>query len=199
MTVSFLIRLPSRTCAEFMKQKVSGRNRGDWPFHPKRLKADRSAQPICGRRNRQWRGRRGPNRSSEAGREFRQGKLALRTRRFGRAVFRPGRWFAGTAPCDRRRHGSAGLASASLRSVFDRFFQQPIGLENHYITCVCALSTFPSQHHPVPYGQADILNARVGLDETVKGDDGVIISILGLYHFAAPQNIVAHDQPARSE
>ena len=62
-----------------------------------------------------------------------------------------------------------------------------------------ALSTFPGQHHPVPYGQADILNARVGLDETVKGDDGVIISILGLYHFAAPQNIVADDQPAGFE
>src|SRR6266566_1838945 len=62
-----------------------------------------------------------------------------------------------------------------------------------------ALSTFPGQHHPVPYGQADILNARVGLDETVKGDDGLSISILGLYHFAAPQNIVADDQPARFE
>ena len=62
-----------------------------------------------------------------------------------------------------------------------------------------ALSTFPGQHHPVPYGQADILNARVGLDETVKGDDGVSISILGIYHFAAPQNIVADDQPARFE
>ncbi len=60
-----------------------------------------------------------------------------------------------------------------------------------------ALSTFPGQHHPVPYGQADILNARVGLDETVKGDDGLSISILGIYHFAAPQNIVADDQPAR--
>ena len=32
-----------------------------------------------------------------AGREFRRGKLALRTRRFVRAVFRPNRWFAGTA------------------------------------------------------------------------------------------------------
>ena len=62
-----------------------------------------------------------------------------------------------------------------------------------------ALSTFPSQHHSVAYGQADILNARVGLNETVKGDDGVIISVLGIYHFAAPQNIVGHDQPARFE
>src|SRR6476659_47419 len=58
---------------------------------------------------------------------------------------------------------------------------------------------FPRKHDSVPYGQADILNARVGLDETVKGDDGVIISILGLYHFPAPQNIVAHDQPAGFE
>jgi len=31
------------------------------------------------------------------------------------------------------------------------------------------------------------------LDETIKGDDGVIISILGIYHFAAPQNIVGHE------
>src|SRR6266550_8078924 len=60
-----------------------------------------------------------------------------------------------------------------------------------------ALSTFLGQHYPVPYGQADILNARVGLDKTIKGDDGVSISILGIYHFAAPQNIVADDQPAR--
>jgi hypothetical protein len=37
------------------------------------------------------------------------------------------------------------------------------------------------------------------LDETVKGDDGVIINVLGLYHFAALQNIVADDQPARFE
>ena len=88
-----------------------------------------------------------------------------------------------------------------LRIVFHTFFQQqPIGLENHFhVKCARALFTFPSQHHPVPYGQADILNARVGLDETVKGDDGVIISILGIYHFAAPQNIVAHDQSARFE
>jgi hypothetical protein len=61
------------------------------------------------------------------------------------------------------------------------------------------LSTFPSQHHPVSYGQADILNTRVGLDETVKGDDGVVISILGIYHFAAPQNVIAYDQSARFE
>ena len=58
---------------------------------------------------------------------------------------------------------------------------------------------FPGQHHPVSYGQADIFNAGVGLDETVKGDDGVSISIPGLYHFAASQNIVADDQPARFE
>jgi hypothetical protein len=62
---------------------------------------------------------------------------------------------------------------------------------------VRALSTFPSQHHPVSYGQTDILNAGVGLNETVKGDNRVSISIPGLYHFATPQNIVANDQPAR--
>jgi len=86
-----------------------------------------------------------------------------------------------------------------LRIVFHSFFQQqPIDLENHFhVKCARALSTFPGQHHPVPYGQADSLNARVGLNETVKGDDGVIISVLGIYDFAAPQNIVAHDQPAR--
>jgi hypothetical protein len=47
-------------------------------------------------------------------------------------------------------------------------------IENRFhVEARVALSTVPSQHHPVPYGQADILNARVGLDETVKGDDGV--------------------------
>ena len=47
-----------------------------------------------------------PNRSSGAGREFHRGGLAPRTRRFGRAVFRPDRWFAGTAArCNRRRRG----------------------------------------------------------------------------------------------
>ena len=70
---------------------------------------------------------------------------------------------------------------------------------NYFTSNARALSTFPGQHHPVSYGQADILNARVRLDETVKGDDGVIISIPGIYHFAAPQNIVAHDQSARFE
>jgi hypothetical protein len=37
------------------------------------------------------------------------------------------------------------------------------------------------------------------LDETVKGDNGVSIGILGIYYFAAPQNIVADGQPARFE
>src|SRR5581483_2132479 len=37
------------------------------------LIAVRPSQPICGRRIRRWRGRRGPNRSSEADRGFRLG------------------------------------------------------------------------------------------------------------------------------
>src|ERR1051325_1824180 len=49
-----------------------------------------------------------------------------------------------------------------------------------------SLLTFPSQHHPIAYRQADILNASVGLDEAIKGHDGVSISIPGIYHFAAP-------------
>ena len=98
-----------------------------------------------------------------------------------------------------RSKNSVERQVAVVFAIFSQ--QQPIGLENHFhVTCVArALSTFPGQHHPVAYGQADILNARVGLDETVKGDDGVSISILGLYHFAAPQNIIGHDQPSRFE
>ena len=46
---------------------------------------------------------------------------------------------------------------------------------------------------PSRYGQANILNARVRLDETVKATMAVIIISLGS-HFAAPQNIVRHDQ-----
>ena len=45
-----------------------------------------------------------------------------------------------------------------------------IALENRFHVEARSLSTFPGQHHPVPYSQADILNARVGLDETVEGD-----------------------------
>ena len=104
-----------------------------------------------------------------------------------------------------RSHEATNLRSKNsverqVAVVFHMFSQQqPIGLENHFhVNCVVhALSTFPSQHHPVSDGQAYIFNARVGLDETVKSDDGVIIGILGIYDFAAPQNIVAHDQPAR--
>jgi hypothetical protein len=44
-----------------------------------------------------------------------------------------------------------------------------------------------------------IVVAMVGLDETVKGDNCVSIGILGIYYFAAPQNIVADGQPARFE
>jgi hypothetical protein len=95
-----------------------------------------------------------------------------------------------------------------------QFFDQIDGLLKRHVAIVVAmdqhqgiaftskrtrLSTFPGEHHPVPYGQADILNARVRLDETVKGNDGLSISILGIYHFAAPKNIVAGDQPARFE
>jgi len=82
--------------------------------------------------------------------------------------------FSGTAGCGRLPHILSAAADRSRESL------------SRHLRRARALSTFPGQHHPVPYGQADILNARVGLDETVKGDDGVIISILGIYHFAAP-------------
>ena len=58
---------------------------------------------------------------------------------------------------------------------------------------------FPGEHDSIAYVKQTFSTRRVGLDKMVKGDDGVIISILGIYHFAAPQNIVAHNQPARFE
>ena len=62
-----------------------------------------------------------------------------------------------------------------------------------------AIFPFPSQHHTVSHGQADIFNSPVGLDQTVKGNDGVIIRVVRMEDFATPQDVVGHDQSARLE
>jgi len=134
--------------------------------------AVRLKRPICGRRIPRWRDTRGSNRSSEARHEFR-GKCLTNQRR---------------SVLHRKR---VTMQLPHILPAANRC------RESLFCRSVRALSTFPSKHHPVSYGQADILNAGVGLNETVKGDNRVSISIPGLYHFATPQNIVANDQPAR--
>jgi len=95
-----------------------------------------------------------------------------------------------------RKHSRAGSPTLNVEDTCVEILETGRGRSQRQ-RLQRSLSTFPSQHHSVPYGQADILNAGVGLNETVKGDNRVSISIPGLYHFATPQNIVANDQPAR--
>jgi len=61
---------------------------------------------------------------------------------------------------------------------------------------ISAILPFPGQHHTVSHGQADIFNSRVGLDQTVKGNDGVVICVVGMQNFAAPQDVVGDNQAA---
>ena len=55
-------------------------------------------------------------------------------------------------------------------------------------------ASFPGQHHSVAHGQADILNAGIGLNHSVESHNRVSVGILRIEHFAAPEYVVDYDQ-----